>query len=679
MLDLSNEGITFLELPDENLDHIQFLNLKNNHLYVIPDNIDVLTNLSDLYADSNQLISLPISLWRLKKLQTLTISHNQIEKLPDSFSLLSSLKYFNGSYNKLIQLPAGFWGLPLLNTLNLRANELTSLPDENVGITSLINIDVSYNGLDTFPAIIPKLFILKNINLSNNSIQSLPDDIIRLAYLEDLDLSYNNLNSLPVNISSLLSLQNLDLSYNVLERVPEKFFNLLKLRIINLTNNHLIELPKGISNLNAIHGIYLSNNRLTQLPDDVGLNPFLATLLVSNNLLESLPDSIGKLLGLRDLNLSNNKLTVLPPSFAELKNLFTLNIRNNNIEVFPDELKALESSYLLMDYRNNPFLERALLRSQRFTKIWQEAPFHLREILKIYFNGFNTFYSQRTHQQIEFNVRNETDGLVFEVVPNDDTDPDVVNSLLTEYFEILKSKLHEGADKGYVYPNSSADPADFFAQVQASNFALNATQAKLSVNTHVDNQDVFISVSKNLDAMEADYGRMTRVAKKLYLDNQQKEKAIIRLETKAEDLNSEVGHRRLEAQTRASLPMTINVQQQVLIKQEIGNDFSGLRELLDPFLSDFKRREGNELQKEIDAATEKHKLAPEEKKTLGKSIKRWIEGTKDAVKMAKEAGSVGADLLKGYDKLKDFAEGVLQDPVLADTIESIKQMAEGLM
>ncbi|GAB4045615.1 leucine-rich repeat domain-containing protein [Spirosoma litoris] len=674
-LDLDGIGLLALELPVDKLKSIEILNLRNNALTTLPENIHKLSNLKQILLDGNEISELPNSFCRLPSITNISLRGNDLVYLPENIGKLKKLNQFILSENQLSTLPDSICELIYLTSIDLSDNRLIGLPDDFGNIKYLNNLNLNRNQLVELPESIGDFEFLLNLNLSENNIYKLPGTFTNLKRINDLDLSGNRLKYLPEDIGNMLSIRDLQLNFNEIISLPESISEMKNLSNLGISNNRIEYLPNGIGSMRSLSRVNLSFNKLKKLPNDFWLSRRWFFLNVSHNKLENLPDSIGKYSSFRELDLSYNKLTGLPSSFVNLKKLVSLNIRNNKLEEFPDVLSDLNSDRLMLDYRENPFLERALMRSQKFTKIWKGTPNHLRELLKIYLSGFNVFFAQRTHQQIEFNVNNEPDGLAFEVVPNEDTDPNQVESLLNEYFDILKTKLKEGTRTGFVYPMSSDDPANLFAQLQASAFAVNATTIKHSVKGHVSDQDVIIGVSKSVDDMQVEFHTAIAINNKLNRELQEYKIAHSHLIGKSVAQQEEIEARRLESQSRASLPTTINIQQQVLIKQEIGNDFAKLRELLFPLLSEYQRQEGASLQSELDKASEKPTLVPEEKKSLGKKIKRWVEGAKEAVKVGKEAGEVGGEVIKYWDKLKDFAESVLNDP---DLVETIQQAVDGL-
>jgi len=87
-------------IPDdfcENLTNLQTLNLARNRFVNIPDNIGLLTNLSKLIMNSNQLdCEIPESITMIKNLNFLILQDNQLfGEIPKTLFQLMQNKYEN--------------------------------------------------------------------------------------------------------------------------------------------------------------------------------------------------------------------------------------------------------------------------------------------------------------------------------------------------------------------------------------------------------------------------------------------------------------------------------------------------------------------------------------------------------------------------------------------------------
>jgi len=246
---------------------------------------------------------------------------------------------------------------------------------------------------------------------------------------------------------------------------------------------------------------------------------------------------------------------------------------------------------------------------------------------------------------------------------------------LHEYYEILKNKIQEGAQNGAVYPNSGNDSGDLYAQIQASNFAQGALLIKQTIAKHVSDKEILLTTTQHLDSMENDLHRAAHFIRNQSRELQQQKMLNAHLGGKSEALLDEVYHRRLEAQTRASQTQIISINQQISIAQQTSSDFGNLRELLYNELTEFQRDEAARLQKDIDKVAATSTTA-DEKRAIGTALKRWLESVKGTLKNASTFSETANNMGKYLGKLKEFADAVINDPKVVDTIEHLKRMIE---
>ena len=117
------------------------LNIDGDNLTSLPAEIGLLTNLQELYCNSNELTSLPAEIENLTNLQTLDCNFNQLTFLPAEIGLLANLQKLDCSNNELTSLPAEIGLLANLQILSCGHNRLTSLPAE---IGNLTNLQILY-------------------------------------------------------------------------------------------------------------------------------------------------------------------------------------------------------------------------------------------------------------------------------------------------------------------------------------------------------------------------------------------------------------------------------------------------------------------------------------------------------------------------------------------------------
>ncbi|MGK0476455.1 MAG: hypothetical protein ACJAYV_002130 [Oleispira sp.] len=143
-----------IEFPIEVLnlaDCLEVLDLSDNHLSVLPDDLDRLINLRILFLSNNDFETIPSVLARCPKLEMISfkanalttideqvlpidtrwliLTDNRIEKLPNSMGQLHRLQKLALAGNRLTQLPESMANCKNLELARLSANQLTVMPD----------------------------------------------------------------------------------------------------------------------------------------------------------------------------------------------------------------------------------------------------------------------------------------------------------------------------------------------------------------------------------------------------------------------------------------------------------------------------------------------------------------------------------------------------------------------
>lgn len=105
------------------------LYLDDNQLQALPENIDVLFDLTTLSVYDNHLRVLPAAVCNLKNVKTLMVQNNELAVLPDGMEKLEQLERLYISQNKISQLPSGLAQLAGLHSLYMKGNCIKSLRD----------------------------------------------------------------------------------------------------------------------------------------------------------------------------------------------------------------------------------------------------------------------------------------------------------------------------------------------------------------------------------------------------------------------------------------------------------------------------------------------------------------------------------------------------------------------
>jgi hypothetical protein len=161
--------------------------------------------------------------WYLKDGQ-LIIQKMQITLIPREIGLLSNLTSLSLDYNNLTEIPSTICYLVNLDHLTLCMNKITKLPEEILKCTKLTYLMLEDNELTDLPEEFGTLVNLGTVGLKNNKLKNLPTSIGKLKNLKKLWLENNHLSSLPTEINDIMgNLVRLLLQGNNIDRLPFNF------------------------------------------------------------------------------------------------------------------------------------------------------------------------------------------------------------------------------------------------------------------------------------------------------------------------------------------------------------------------------------------------------------------------------------------------------------------------
>ena len=137
----------------------------------------------------------------LEQVSTLNLTDQQLESLPKEIGKLSALEEIYLLNNNLTTLPGEIGNLRVLEILDLWKNNLTTLPKEIGNLSNLERLELDENKLTILPKEIGNLTALKALDLEDNKLTTLPKEIGNLIALQKLNLGYNKLETLPAEIA----------------------------------------------------------------------------------------------------------------------------------------------------------------------------------------------------------------------------------------------------------------------------------------------------------------------------------------------------------------------------------------------------------------------------------------------------------------------------------------------
>uniref|UniRef100_A0A3Q1I0M4 PDZ domain-containing protein n=1 Tax=Anabas testudineus TaxID=64144 RepID=A0A3Q1I0M4_ANATE len=222
----------------QKLTQLERLDLGSNEFAEVPEVLEQLTGLKELWMDGNKLTFLPGMLGMLKQLVYLDVSKNTLEMVDEQICGCDNLQDLLLSNNALTQLPSSIGSLKKLTALKVDENQLMYLPDSIGGLTSLDELDCSFN-----------------------EIEALPTSIGQCVSIRTFAADHNFLTYLPPEMGSWKNATVLFLHSNKLESLPEEMGDMENLKVINLSNNTLKNLPYSFTKLNQMTAMWLSENQ----------------------------------------------------------------------------------------------------------------------------------------------------------------------------------------------------------------------------------------------------------------------------------------------------------------------------------------------------------------------------------------------------------------------------------
>ena len=187
----NNDGS--LDMRIFEIDTLNFLEISNTGLDVVPEEIG-----------------------KLVSMKNLALQRNKIANLPESIGNLRNMKFLDVSWNVLTVVPEALRNFKELHTLNLSCNKLEALPNLD-SLENLVIMHIDHNQLVTLPEGIYGLEHLNEIHVSHNAITSLSGEIVEIDYLKVLDVSNNQLKELPAALANCPRLKDLNLRENPLK------------------------------------------------------------------------------------------------------------------------------------------------------------------------------------------------------------------------------------------------------------------------------------------------------------------------------------------------------------------------------------------------------------------------------------------------------------------------------
>uniref|UniRef100_A0A4W5MJD8 Erbb2 interacting protein n=1 Tax=Hucho hucho TaxID=62062 RepID=A0A4W5MJD8_9TELE len=240
------------------LTQLERLDLGSNEFTEVPEVLEQLTGIKELWMDGNRLTFLPGRLGTLKQLSYLDVSKNNLEMVDEQICGCENLQDLLLSNNALTQLPGSIGSLKKLTALKVDENQLMYLPDSVGGLAALDELDCSFNEIEALPSSIGHVFTGVGVCLCYYV------HAVLCAYVQNINcvcVSHQLIVSGPSCMGSWKSATVLFLHSNKLESLPEEMGDMTKLKVINLSDNKLRNLPYSFTKLNQMTAMWLSENQ----------------------------------------------------------------------------------------------------------------------------------------------------------------------------------------------------------------------------------------------------------------------------------------------------------------------------------------------------------------------------------------------------------------------------------
>ena len=198
-LRLDNRGIShFTEYPEiTTISSLNRLSLAHNKIKSLPLSISNLFNLTHLTLCNNHLQELPTSITKLENLISLNLSINKLKFLPKNF-YFKNLQILDLSYNNLTEdvssLPLSLYQNNKIRALYIADNDLEMVPDGLYNFRGFLEIlSLRANDIINLPDWIGDFINIKELYLNQNRLVVLPPNLAKLRQFRENQRNAENL------------------------------------------------------------------------------------------------------------------------------------------------------------------------------------------------------------------------------------------------------------------------------------------------------------------------------------------------------------------------------------------------------------------------------------------------------------------------------------------------------
>ncbi|OWZ20014.1 hypothetical protein PHMEG_0005631, partial [Phytophthora megakarya] len=358
-------GENFSTLPPaldrwDDVDFLRLLVLSGNELLDLPPSMGKLKRLKRLEAENNKLLALPDVLQGLEALETVKLGMNGLSALPPSFTKLKNLIDVDVKLNRLRELPEALGDLQQLQVLDASANALEKLPRSFLALKRIVTLRLSGNtplldaGFAAETLLTGNLAEIRwqlehQIECEKHGGSRPPEPRSRLigvgAECWSTDLHINREFARAVEFAQ--ETHTLSLHWRGIEvpELPLVFFRSIpNLRELRMSGQNFEILPAGFGTFTKLRLLQLRQN---------GIRVITPEVFGSNTEENSTASNLGIGTSLESLDLRYNRLETLPDTFTNCKKLQVLRASHNIITSLPESLDGLANSLVDVQLAHN--------------------------------------------------------------------------------------------------------------------------------------------------------------------------------------------------------------------------------------------------------------------------------------------------------------------------------------
>ena len=281
------------------------------------------TNLRELWAHGNNLLSDLSPLRGLTNLTELGFDHSQVSDISPVAGLIN-LRHL-GFRNTNVSDVSPLAGLINLTFLGFPHNQIPDISPV-AGLINLVHLDVGGNNISDLSPV-AGLINLRTLHFGHNNISDL-SPLARLTKLEHLSFTENDVSDIAP-LAGLVNLERITTWGNRFSNLSS-LARLKKLEILNICGAEVSDLSP-LSGLTGLKELYLIGNGITDISLLARLTGLTRLSLVRNDISNLSP--LTRLTNLKWLDLAHNNISNLSP-LAGLINLKWLGVHYNKITDF---------------------------------------------------------------------------------------------------------------------------------------------------------------------------------------------------------------------------------------------------------------------------------------------------------------------------------------------------------